>query len=210
MKEIEGFGLNPLTISFVGVMFFGTVGALSLLHQSRLIKKSQSGQSVSTPWYMMVFSTSAILLIYGWHRDNLALILLFFLRAPFTFLILKGLLKVKGFSWGEWAMALVLGAAVVWMPFSNEKELIYLVFTATGVVMAIFPPHKIWSEQSRGMVSKWPALTSFGSAIFWTFYGLMVENELIWRTSACHIVLNFIMVLAWYIYPAKYQNAPIA
>ena len=192
-----------MTLSFVGVIFFGVIGALALWHQARLIKQNKSGRSVSVLWYLMTLSSSAIFLIYGWNRDLLALVCLFFLRAPLTFLILKRLWEFKGFVLKEQMFGLTVASAVVWMIFSVEQDLIYLIFTTTSVVMAILPPHKIWSEQDRGMVSILPPLTSLGSAIFWTYYGLMVENEFVWRTSTCHIVLNIAMILAWRAYPRQ-------
>lgn len=108
--EIQNFGWNLITASFLATLAFTTAQGYALYQQNRKILQHRSGKSTSFVFFSYYTFSALAVSIYGWYKHSLALSingLLGFIALA----IIINLLRFKNISGPE--RLLGLGAAIV-------------------------------------------------------------------------------------------------
>jgi hypothetical protein len=175
--EFQNWGLNILTISALGTVFFTLLQAWSLLRQNKAIWQNRSGESINVTifsywlFYFMAFT------IYGFGNKSIAMVangLLFIVFIP----IILGLWKFKKFNLIE-----KLGFSVFWIiplkmhidPISDRQNLL-LIFLIGILLFSIFQPYEVWKNKHPGSIEPKMLLVFMATNIFWFVYGLTIKD----------------------------------
>ena len=177
LKEIQEFGLNQATLSSLGVMIFGIIGAYGQWRQAFLAYLVQG-----------LHTESAIMSIQGG------------LRAVFYLPIVGGIVafEYSKISRRDFTFFAVLVAGIVVMVFTHEwKSLIFQLFGYLGVVMALDQPFQIWKNKSRGKVSITMLITFTSAVVFWTWYAWVFDDMRLFWLSLSFVLVYLFTIVIW-------------
>lgn len=200
MKEIQEFGLNQATLSSLGVMIFGIIGAYGQWKQARLIWGSRSAYSVSTRWTLTFLFMFLAYLVQGLHTESAIMSIQGGLRAVFYLPIVGGILafEFSKISRRDFTFFAVLVAGIVAMIFTHEwKNLIFQLFGYLGVVMALDQPYQIWKNKSRGKVSMTMLITFTSAVVFWTWYAWIFGDMRLFWLSLSFVLVYLFTIVVW-------------
>jgi uncharacterized protein with PQ loop repeat len=204
LKEIQALGLNQATLSSLGVMIFGIIGAYGQWKQARLIWSSRSAQSVSIRWTLTFLFMFLAYLVQGIHTDRVIMSFQGGLRAAFYFPIICGIVMFAfdRVSRKDLVFLLTLTIGIVIMIISNEwKGLIFQLFGYLGVLMALDQPYQIWKNKSRGRVSMTMLITFTSAVVFWTWYAWIFKDMRLFWLSLSFIIVYLFTIVLWRKYP---------
>lgn len=194
--EIQNFGWNLITASFLATLVFTTAQGYALYRQNRKILQHRSGKSTSFVFFSYYTFSALAVSIYGWYKHSLALSingLLGFIALA----IIINLLRFKNISGFE--RLLGLGAAIV-IPLIivvPQKDALFLIFGIIVILTISAQILEIWKNKSSGSVHPGQAVVSIFSSLFWLSYALIVN---IWPLK----IINSIGLALWLILLGSY------
>jgi uncharacterized protein with PQ loop repeat len=196
--ELEHFGWNVLTISFIIVLPFSFVAAWGLWDQIKKIwKKPRTGEAVSNIFFISGFALFSAGLIYGLEILSIAVIVNAALRAPLHIPILIGLARFKGFAMLEWAILGLIIIALVVMSFVPWKGVFFLVIAVASTLPIAAQPLEIWKKKTSGVVSITFLVTHVASTTAWGIYALAIGDVFIFTFTAIAWLLFVITIVLW-------------
>lgn len=205
LVEWQRFGWNWLTVGVLATFIFTLSEAWGLWEQNKVIWEEQSGESLVNTWFVYFPFMFASFIVYGGSVKAAALIfngLLCLLFIPINI----GLAKFKGFSHGDRLAALLSFGALLLMIFLPIKGIMFLLFSAGGILALMREPIELWRTRRRGVLEiklVWIFLTSY---FFWTIYAIALGDKLLLVITSLTLIILSLTVILWY--QAKISNRP--
>jgi uncharacterized protein with PQ loop repeat len=197
--EINGWGLNLQSFTFVMIVVFGLYGAWGLVQQIRKVRKNGS-ESVSVMWNLACAFMFASYMSYGLFEGTLATVVQSLLRAPFYAVLLILICKDrKGFTWIEWVALCGLVGNLALSIVDHEAVFLYLSWL--GAVIAIDQPWQIYKNRKRGSVSIELLWAYMLSIIFWLSYGLLIPDYEIVKWASAYFIVYAAGLVFYYMFP---------
>lgn len=203
MLEIRNFGWNSLTYCFIVTTTFTIIGTIFLVCQIKDIWKKKTSKAVSFVWYTSRSLIFLSYLFYGIQGNSLALIIQSSFRFPLTLIVLLGIWKFKKIKTVDKILSLVLFIIFTTLYFIPNKVFVLSVFAIIGIISALSQPLEIWRLKSCGVVNVNVIHVYNMSVIFWTIYGLIVNDWPLVVISFLNSVVYTITILLWYKYKKR-------
>lgn len=199
--EIQNFGWNISTFIFLVIIFFALFGVWGLINQTKKIWNNKSGKATSVTWYAVFMFMFASFLVYGIEQNKLGLIFMGVVRVLFYIPVLVGLWKFKKFKHIETFVIICLFAMLSYMIFSDNKAIMFLVFSYLGVGATALQPLEIWQERSAGVVSIKLLLIYSVSGLFWIAYGFILFDLPVLLMSVSLVIIYIITIALYFKFP---------
>lgn len=175
-KEWQGFGLNSLTISFLGTIFFTLLQAWGLWKQHTTIKRNRSGGAVSISLFAYSTFSTITFLCYGFITSGFAVIFNGLLLGILYLIVLWDLYTFKKFTNSEKLItfgSFLFVPAIIFLPWKDAV-------LTSGMIISMIPlamqPLEMWRKKSALSVE----IRFFGasalSSIFWMIYGISIGS----------------------------------
>ncbi len=201
MIELQNFGRNVETLSFLLTMAIMCIITWGLIHQTQKIWRNRSGESISTTWIIVFQFMFASFVVYGVEKNSLALIIQGCVRVPLVSIILLGLWKFKGFTNRQMAIFIILFGGIIYMPFSNHKAFIFLLYSYLGVASAMLQTWELWKTKHTGVVSIKFLMLNFIGVFLWVIYGSIVLDDPAVQIMGLSYCANYSVTIAlWFKY----------
>ncbi len=200
--EIQNFGLNTLTVIFFITLFFTFFQASALFKQNRKIVKNKSGLSVSFVFFCYYGFSALAVIIYGWHKLSLALMINGLLGFIMLMIIIN-LLRFKKIALGEKVVGL---ASIVVLPliiFAPQKDLLFLIFGSIINLALFLQVLEIWRNKSSGSVHPGQTIVSLFSNTFWLGYAIVMHIWPLKIVNSISLALWFSMLFSYYTFNPK-------
>ena len=185
------------------VILFGVIGTWGLWKQRNKIVHNRSGHSVSKLAFLYMTFHFGAMTVYGSSILDIPLVINGLLRFLFHLPILVGLEKYRGFTKKERGIAWGLAALLVLMIVVSFKQEFFLVENFGAIFIAMAQPLEIWREKNSGVVEIRLVLIYLGTAFTWIFYGLLINDWVVWLTSAGFFFVWVATVGLWKKYRQK-------
>lgn len=189
--EIEAFGINILSLSFVATLLFTLFQGIAFIKQNKKILKTKSSKSVSFSFYSFFGFSALAVTIYGLYNQSLALSingLLGFI----SLVIAINIIKFRKLAKGELRIGLISAIAIPLMIIVPQKDFIFLglgLIIAKTLMMQIL---EIWKNKSSGAYHSGQIFVSITSCSFWLIYSIIVK---IWPM----MIINTLFLLLWFL-----------
>lgn len=203
MKDLAMFGLNQATISSVGVMVCGIIGAYGQWRQARLIWRAKSAQSVSIYWTFSFLFMFLAYLVEGLNSEKGVMAIQGGLRAVFYLPIIIGIavFAAERISRRSKIFCAILALGIAAMIFLPEwSGLLFLCYGYLGVFVALDQPLQIWKNRSRGKVSITMLATYTAAVSFWTWYAWVFNDLRLFWVSAVFAAEYIVTMVLWFKY----------
>lgn len=197
MVELQNFGWNLHTFSFLGTTLFALLGAWGLKDQIKGIWGKQSAEAVSAMWFIIFAGMFSSFLVYGVEEDRLALILQGITRVPLIAIVLIGVGKFQGFTRKERLALLAMLVAVGYQTVSEHKEIVFLGLSYLGIASSTLQPWKIWKAKTVGVVSIRLLVVYNFSVVFWTIYGVVFKDTPIILMAVPYVIVYSTTIALW-------------
>jgi uncharacterized protein with PQ loop repeat len=195
-KELEGFGFNFLTMIFLITLFFIILQLFALIKQNRRILKNKSGESVSFMLFSFWGFAGIALIFYGIYISSLSITLSGFLGFM-NLSISTNLLKFKKISLKEKVGGALSFIVVPLMIFSNQKDLLVLIFGLIIQFFIILQIMELWKSPNSGAIHPIQAITSIFSGTFWLIYCVLMNIWLMVISNIIGVSLYTILILIY-------------
>jgi uncharacterized protein with PQ loop repeat len=199
-KEWHSFGINTLTVSFFGTLFFTLLQTWGLWSQHRKIRANHFGGAVSISLFAYYTFGTLTFLCYGIITSNLAIIFNGFLLGVLYLFVLWDLILFKKFTNNEKLIAIgsfLFIPAIIFLPWKD------LVLT-TGMVISMIPlsmqPLEMWRKKSAMSVEIRFIATSAIANIFWMIYGISVRSIPLSVMNPISLAILTITATLWFRY----------
>jgi len=199
-KELEGFGFNPLTLIFLITIFFIILQVIALIKQNQKIIKHKSGDSVSFTLFSFWGFAGIALIFYGLYKSSLAFTVSGFIGF-LNLLISINLIRFKRITLKEKLVGASFIMVVPLMIFSNQKDVLVLIFGLIIQLFMIIQIIQLWKSPNSGAIHPNQAVVSIFSGSFWLIYSTVMN---IWPM----VINNIIGVLLWVILILIYLKKP--
>ena len=198
--EIDLFGWNAVTVSFLGTILFMFIRAWGYWHQVRKIWTRRSGLSVPVTNYTYMTIAAAAVCIYGWRISSLALMINGLVTILFRVPVVVGLWRFKGF--GRWEKILSAGflAALVVLVALPMPPQILMVFTAGGIFVALLQPYEIWRNRDAGAVEIRLLIVGLGNSLFWLVYSFAIGDPVLRLLNPALTLIAAMNIALWFRY----------
>lgn len=198
--EIQKWGWNAVTISFVGTIFFTFLESWGLWQQNKAIWKSQSGEAVSVIWFSYAAALFSIIFVYSLSISSIALFIngLFILGTHIPILI--GLWKFKGFRTIEKILAGLFLLSIIAMTVLPDKDWFFLLFSFVGIGFTAMQPIEILFKKSSGVVEIKLLAVIFTSTSFWVIYAFAVNDWVLKIICPSYLIIFGATILLWFKY----------
>lgn len=204
MVEIQEFGLNAVTVGFLGTIIFTLVQAWGLRQQSVTIWKRRSGASVSVTYFAYSTAHFTTTMIYGVSQDSIALIFNGLLLAVMLVPIIFGLWKFKRWSLLEKGLVACFLTFPVIVAVAPAKDWLFLLFSFGTLASCATQPLEIWRNKDSGAVEIRFVLTFLASTIFWLIYGFAIGDWVLEIIIPGFVSIHVATLVLWYRYrPTK-------
>ncbi len=197
MIELDNFGYNLITLSFLGTLFFSFWSAWAASCQNRLIWRNRSGKAVSSTAIFYYLCLQIAVSIYGWNIHSLAILVGGLARMPFLVMIIIGLSKFKGFNKKEKAMFTFSLSLLVGMILLSGKDKVFMVFAFGSILAYIFQVLELWMSDTSGVIDIRVAVVALCSSTFWMIYGFSIGDWVIKTISPCFLTINCLFIILW-------------
>jgi len=195
--ELDQFGLNGITVTFVFTTIFGLLGSWGLYKQIQMVKK-RGGQSVSVIWSISFMFMFASYYPYGLSAGKLAILMQSFLRVPFYLILLPLLYRANvGFSKKEWTLVIALTTSLIVSYWDIGK--VFLGLSWLGAIIAADQPYKIWKNRTRGSVSIELMASFEASIIFWLAYAFVTHDGYIKAWAVVYFTVYTTTIIFYYL-----------
>lgn len=206
-SEIQNFGFNSLTLSFIATLFFTFFQAFALIMQNKKIIKNKSGESVSFVFFSYYGFSALAVIIYGFYKSSLALTingLLGFIALTIAF----NLLKFKKIELREKIIGIISVSILPLIILIPQKDSLFLIFGLIVQWSLLTQVIELFKNKNTGSVHPAQGIVSLFSQTFWLIYSLLFN---IWPM----IIINTIGLSLWvillieYFYFKKKQTASL-
>ncbi|MHB8903867.1 MAG: SemiSWEET family transporter [Patescibacteria group bacterium] len=187
--EIQNFGFNMLTITFLATLVFTVSQGVALIRQNKTIVKNRSGKSVNFIFFSYYGFSALAVIIYGLDRNSLALTINGFLGF-IALAIIFNLLRFKPIKLKEKIVGFSSAIVLPLIIFVPQRDLLFLIFGSIIGVTVIAQIMEIWKNQSSGSVHPDQIIVSVISALFWLGYAIILN---IWPME----IVNSIGLILW-------------
>ena len=187
--ELQNFGFNMLTLTFLATLIFTVSQGIALIRQNKTIVKNRSGHSVNFIFFSYYGFSAIAVIIYGLGKNSLALTINGFLGF-IALAIIVNLLRFKPISLKEKIVG--LGSAIV-LPliiFVPQRDLLFLIFGSIIGLTLLVQILEIWRNKSSGSVHPDQIIVSVISAVFWLIYAIILD---IWPME----IINSLGLILW-------------
>lgn len=195
--ELNGFGLNMLSVSFVATMIFTLLQATAFLKQNRRILKTKSGKSVSFSFYSYFGFSALAITIYGLTNQSLALSINGLLGI-ISLIISFNLIRFKKITRKEKILGIISLFALPLMIFSPNRDVIFL---GLGLIIGItigMQIIEIWKNKSSGAYHPTQIFVSIISCSFWLIYSIIMKIWAMQTTNTLFLTLFFILLFSYF------------
>ena len=198
--EIARFGLNAVTVSFVGTIVFSVIMSWGFWRQARAIWRERSGRSLSAPSFLYATFVRIPILVYGLSIGSLALLVNG--TVPFfpLLLIVLGLRKYKGFGRREWLLVAALSAAVALTAVLPDKGAVFMSWMFGSVAFNALQPLEMWRRRSAGVVEIRMLLMGLASNTFWLVYAFAIGDWLLEVINPAFSAINITSLILWLVF----------
>lgn len=188
-KELENFGVNALTFTFVATVVFTVLQIHTMWKQNKKIVKSRSGESVSFIFFAYYTFAALAVIIYGLYEHSLALTINGFVGFA-TLVIIINLLRLQVISLMEKIIGL---SSIIILPliiFLPQRDLLFLIVGSIVNGVLLVQVIKIWKNKNSGSVHSGPTIVAIFSNSFWLSYAFVAN---IWPMK----IINSTGLLLW-------------
>lgn len=215
MIEIEQFGLNAITITFIISASVAFLEAWGLWQQNMTLwcYPEKKGQSLSVCWFCYIAAAFVISAFYGLSKKSLNLTFCGALLAILHIPILVGLWKIKGFKKAEKIFALFLFLLVLAtaIPSTVLRSFMFLAFSIPTAIVLATQPYEIWKNKNSGVVEINLLRTYFLGGLTWVGYSLAVGDPILIIVNFLNMAVILVTVVFYYKYKTVNSNiAPLA
>lgn len=199
--ELENFGVNLLTVTFVVTLFFTALQSFALFKQNQKIVKNSSGKSVSFIFFSYYGFAAMAVIIYGLFERSLAL----FINGFMGFIALAIVINILRFEKISKRKKIFGLGSVVVIPLIiilPQKDSLFLIVGMIINLTLFLQILEIWKNKSSGSVHPGPALVSTFSNFFWLSYSVVAD---IWPMQ---IINSFGLALWIFMLITYYQHQP--
>ena len=202
--EIDGFGINILSLTFVVTLISTAFQAIAFIKQNKKILKARSSKSVSFSFYSFFGFSALAITVYGLHNQSLALSingLLGFLSLA----IAVNIFKFRKLTEKEISTGLFSTIAVPLMIIAPEKDYVFLGLGLIIGVTLMIQILEIWKNKSSGAYHSGQIFVSITSCSFWLIYSIIV---IIYPMIITNSLFLFLWILLLFSY-LKFRNVEI-
>jgi uncharacterized protein with PQ loop repeat len=187
--ELQNFGLNMLTITFLATLVFTVSQGVALIRQNKTIVKNRSGESVNFIFFAYYGFSAIAVIIYGLGKNSLALTINGFLGF-IALVIIFNLLRFKPIKLQEKIIGFSSAIVLPLIIFVPQRDLLFLIFGSIVGVTVLVQILEIWKNQSSGSVHPDQIIVSVISAVFWLSYAIILD---IWPME----IINSLGLILW-------------
>ena len=206
--ELQGWGWNWLTVSFVITLLFDAAEAWTVALQMRTVKREpeRHAESLSVKWFCYFGCLLIALGCYGVNdgsgRISIAMLGEGVLGLGFYVPMMLLLGKVRDYSRTDKA---VLAGSVIMIPIVALlpwKDLWVLLFSGGAIFAMATMPWEIYRNRSRGQVELGLTLVYLVNVFFWMIYGFAAAVFPLMVAAPAGVIILLFTVFLWYVYPA--------
>lgn len=193
--EFRNWGLNPVTISFIGTLIMGYVFGYGLYKQAKAIKDADSGLSVPIPTNIYFAFHFFAFAVYGVRSHSLAMILngllgVLWLRVYFTASKYPDSTGRK-----PWHFALVL--LPIAMFFTDHSQILMSAMYLSATIFLLDSPIEIFRKKDAGSVSLSYLVCFIVSAVFWSTFSSAIGDCPLFTANVTGIVIMSVTIYLW-------------
>ncbi|MFA4942059.1 MAG: SemiSWEET family transporter [Patescibacteria group bacterium] len=187
--EIQNWGVNILTLTFVATLFFTSLQGYTLIKQIGKITRNKSGKSVSFVFFSIYTSSALAITIFGLYKSSLALTINGLLGFISLIILIK-LFQFKKIERKEKILGLISTLTIPLVIIVPQKDILYLILGLVVLATIISQIVEIWKNRSSGSVYPGQTIVSIFSSLFWLIYALTAN---IWPMK----IINSISFILW-------------
>jgi len=191
--EIQNFGFNVLTISFLGTVLLTLLQMKSMYEQGKTIWEKRKGESVSVLQFSYFAAYLFAIFPYGIAQQSVALIFNAFL-GMFCFYVMVGLWRYKrGVPWYEWVFAFSFFLMIPLMIFldSDGREFLFSALLFGILVFSTCQLYELMKEGKAGNITINVQKMFMLSNTFWFFYSSFIGNVPLMIFNPVMFVINW-------------------
>lgn len=196
--EWNNWGMNVLTVSFMGTVFFTFLEIWGLVKQDRTIRDARSGEGVSVS---MISYFGCTFIAFGYFGFTVHSIASVFNGVILFFFYLKVLLTLKEFkvfsTEDKWRIALFASFALLEF-LTSKKELVMTSMMVGAAYPLWLQVKEIWVKRSVGQLDIRYISVMLISTLFWTVYAFVTHNLPLMIVNPFIIVLFGVMIHFWF------------
>lgn len=199
--EVKNFGLNFITLGFLGTLFFTSLStwAQTRQYQELASRSKQKGKSLSPSWFVYGALINLATFQYGLATHRLALMYTIVLGVAYGRVAYK-LLCYRAFTKGAWSTVMVCvlgnGAMVIW-PSPSSTQRILFVFLVGMLGWLLLQPLRLYNEKSAGVFRPEQCLVSILNAGFWSLYALLTDEKIFLIIMPIMILIQLVSLGLW-------------
>jgi uncharacterized protein with PQ loop repeat len=199
--EIQNWGFNALIISALLTVVFTVFQGYGFIRQSQKIWKKKSAESLSAPFFFLLFFYFIAFTFYGFSKNSLAIIfnsLLFLPCAP----IVIGIIRFKKLTRFDIASLILTVPIVPIMILTKEKDVFLLILLIISLAILVTQPFEMLKAKSRGSVEIWFVIIFLATSVFWFIYSSVSGNWALQLFNFCAIIVYSLIIFLY----ARYKT----
>lgn len=201
--EYQNWGWNALTVSATVTFFLSLVQAWGTIGQATKIRREKGGVSVNIRFFAYRLALFASLMLYGWTRESLLLLLASFNQTFAHVFVIMALRVHKREGWlaerKYFYLYLLMVPVMIAFPW---REYMVAAFTTYMFVPLVRQILEVWKERSAGNLDiRLIAILNFNAA-FWIAYGVMTKDLVVLVFSPTCTLLYATLLFSW----IKFRN----
>lgn len=204
--EFRSWGLNPVTISFLGTLIMGYVFGYGLYKQAKAIKDAGSGLSVSIPTNIYFTFHFFAFAVYGLRWHSLAMILNGLLGVLWLWVYFTASKYPDSTGRKPWHLALAL--LPITMFFTDYAQLLMSAMYVSATVFLFDSPIEIYRKKDAGSVSLSYLVCFVISAVFWATFSSAIGDWPLFTANITGIAIMSVTIYLWLKYKKRVVQAP--
>jgi len=195
--EIQNWGYNLLTLSFIATVFFTVLQAWGLWKQNRKIRRERSGTSVSVISFGYFGSYFFALLAYGVHLKSIAIVFNGLLGCLYIATLVE-LWKRKSFTRAEKILLSIFPFMILLMVATTHKDALLSLLLGGILISATREVWELRREKSAGAIEPRRILVFMATGVFWFLYALKIRNPVLAVFHPVFFVILTYHLILWY------------
>lgn len=197
--EIQNWGLNALTISFLMTIFFTFFQAYGFIKQGQKIWKKRSAKSLSPPFFFLLFFWFIAFIIYGFNKNSLAMIINGLLFIP-CISVVAGIINFKRLTIFEFLSFIMAASVIPIMIVVKNKEIFVFVVMMISLAVLLGQLVVMVRAKSRGSVEIKFAIVFLTTAVFWFIYSYSIGDWALEVFNSVSIIIYSLIIYFYYRY----------
>ncbi len=199
MIELQNFGWNAVTVSFVILMAIRVFGIVGASRQSYRVWSRKNADSLSwfTATYFVLIMVAET--AFGADIGSIAMLTATIRIIPQIVLVV-GICKFRSLGW---PLILFMVSALAGQALAIFYNFEGLFFTVVGVGLIIAvgtQPLEIWRNRSAGNTDIFYLSVFLAGSTFWLVYGIATDNIWLMIVTPPQVLLNLLTVILWLVY----------